>query len=266
MLVLARLSRARSLGYPVLALIRGSALGQDGASNVLSAPSGPAQQRVIRQALADADLTAGDIDVVEAHGTGTQDRRSDRSQGACRRHTARPTRRRGHYWSARSSRTSVIRSRRPASPGSSRPYSRFGTGWCPPRCIWIRLHRRWIGRLERSRWSVAHVRGPTSADRPPRVPGCRRSASAERMPTSYSSRRRRSSPTAKSSSQRSAGDAVGVVREVGVGTGRAGGPVAAVRRAAPRGGSARYRVLAGHHPGDRSTTARSRSEPTVTSC
>ena len=71
-LVLARLSHARSLGYPVLALIRGSALGQDGASNVLSAPSGPAQQRVIRQALLDADLTTGDVDVVEAHGTGTR--------------------------------------------------------------------------------------------------------------------------------------------------------------------------------------------------
>ena len=71
-LVLARLSRARRLGYPVLALIRGSALGQDGASNVLTAPSGPAQQRVIRQALMDADLTAGEVDVVEAHGTGTR--------------------------------------------------------------------------------------------------------------------------------------------------------------------------------------------------
>ncbi len=71
-LVLARLSRARSLGYPVLAVIRGSAIGQDGASNVLSAPSGPAQQRVIRQALLDADLTTADIDVVEAHGTGTR--------------------------------------------------------------------------------------------------------------------------------------------------------------------------------------------------
>ena len=56
----------------MLALIRGSAVGQDGASNVLSAPSGPAQQRVIRQALLDADLTAGDVDVVEAHGTGTR--------------------------------------------------------------------------------------------------------------------------------------------------------------------------------------------------
>jgi acyl transferase domain-containing protein/NADPH:quinone reductase-like Zn-dependent oxidoreductase/acyl carrier protein len=71
-LVLARLSQARTLGYPVLALIRGSALGQDGASNVLTAPSGPAQQRVIRQALMDADLTAGDVDMVEAHGTGTK--------------------------------------------------------------------------------------------------------------------------------------------------------------------------------------------------
>ena len=40
-LVLARLSRARSLGYPVLALIRGSALGQDGATDVLSARAVP---------------------------------------------------------------------------------------------------------------------------------------------------------------------------------------------------------------------------------
>ncbi|HZN84003.1 MAG TPA: type I polyketide synthase, partial [Mycobacterium sp.] len=71
-LVLARLSHARALGYPVLALVRGTAVGQDGASNVLSAPSGPAQQRVIRQALRAADLTAGDIDVVEGHGTGTR--------------------------------------------------------------------------------------------------------------------------------------------------------------------------------------------------
>ncbi len=70
-LVLARLSHARALGYPVLALIRGSALGQDGASSVLTAPSGPAQQQVIRRALRDADLSAGDIDMVEAHGTGT---------------------------------------------------------------------------------------------------------------------------------------------------------------------------------------------------
>ncbi|MBB4679599.1 acyl transferase domain-containing protein/acyl carrier protein [Crossiella cryophila] len=69
--VLERLSDARRHGHHVLAVLKGSAINSDGATNGLTAPSGRAQQRVIRAALAAAGLEPSDVDAVEAHGTGT---------------------------------------------------------------------------------------------------------------------------------------------------------------------------------------------------
>ncbi|WBB61311.1 SDR family oxidoreductase [Streptomyces sp. WMMC500] len=70
-IVLKRLSDARRDGDRIYALVRGSAVGQDGESSSLMVPNGTAQERLIRTAVASAGLEPGDVSYVEAHGTGT---------------------------------------------------------------------------------------------------------------------------------------------------------------------------------------------------
>lgn len=69
--VLKKLSAAQQAGDRVLAVIRGSAMNQDGRTNGLTAPNGLAQQRVLQRALAEAGLQPDEVGYVETHGTGT---------------------------------------------------------------------------------------------------------------------------------------------------------------------------------------------------
>jgi acyl transferase domain-containing protein/NADPH:quinone reductase-like Zn-dependent oxidoreductase/acyl carrier protein len=70
-LVLKRLSDAERDRDLMDAVILGSAINQDGASSSFTAPSGTAQQMVVRRAYANAGITPDEIDFIEAHGTGT---------------------------------------------------------------------------------------------------------------------------------------------------------------------------------------------------
>ncbi|AQU69570.1 non-ribosomal peptide synthetase [Streptomyces niveus] len=70
--VLRRLEDALADGDTVLAVIRGSAVGNDGAQRAgYTAPGVAGQARTVREALAAADVSATDIGYVETHGAGT---------------------------------------------------------------------------------------------------------------------------------------------------------------------------------------------------
>src|SRR6185295_18662857 len=71
MIVLRRLRDAQAAGDRVLAVVRGSAINQDGRSNGLTAPNGPAQEAVLRAALQAAGVAPHEVGYVETHGTGT---------------------------------------------------------------------------------------------------------------------------------------------------------------------------------------------------
>jgi acyl transferase domain-containing protein len=71
MVVLKRLSEAKADGDRILAVIRGTAVNQDGRSGGLTAPNELAQQELIRSALSVAGIQPAAVSYVEAHGTGT---------------------------------------------------------------------------------------------------------------------------------------------------------------------------------------------------
>lgn len=70
--VLKKLSAAERDGDRIYAVIRGSGVNQDGLSSGLTAPYGPAQERLIASVWKRCGLDASDIGYIEAHGTGTE--------------------------------------------------------------------------------------------------------------------------------------------------------------------------------------------------
>ena len=71
LVVLKRLGEAEAEGDRIWAVIRGTSVNQDGASQGLTVPSGRSQERAMEEALARAGVVASEVDYLEAHGTGT---------------------------------------------------------------------------------------------------------------------------------------------------------------------------------------------------
>jgi amino acid adenylation domain-containing protein len=72
LVLLKRLSDAKRDEDTILAVIRGGAVNHNGKSGGLTVPNGSAQEALILQALADADIGPAEVDYVEAHGSGTR--------------------------------------------------------------------------------------------------------------------------------------------------------------------------------------------------
>ena len=72
MVVLKRLEDAEADGDRIWAVIRGAAVNQNGAGAGPTVPNGPAQERVIEQALSQAGVSPADVDYLEAHGAGSE--------------------------------------------------------------------------------------------------------------------------------------------------------------------------------------------------
>lgn len=70
-LVLKSFREAVRMGDNILGLIRGTALNNDGPATSFGTPNAKAQERVFREALANANIAPNQVSVVEAHGTGT---------------------------------------------------------------------------------------------------------------------------------------------------------------------------------------------------
>ncbi|WP_442790907.1 polyketide synthase Pks13 [Nocardia sp. NBC_01327] len=71
LVVLKRLADAERDGDKIYAVIKGSAVNNDGRSNGLLAPNPVAQADVLRRAYRDAGIAPSSVDYIEAHGTGT---------------------------------------------------------------------------------------------------------------------------------------------------------------------------------------------------
>ncbi len=70
-IIIKPLSRAQADGDPIYAVIRGTAVTQDGHTNGITVPNGAAQQRAMRLAYQRAGVLPAQLQYVEAHGTGT---------------------------------------------------------------------------------------------------------------------------------------------------------------------------------------------------